>query len=117
MYTRLFSLLFALLLTVSTVNAVGVLLLDGIESGVKNDIQTGRSSSDNVMFTYLERDCNPQTLVVVSIYESTGSFVKSVTLLPYVSRNTTTFLNDGRYVIKSYNMETGERRSIPLSVH
>jgi len=107
-YTKLFSLLFAFLLSMSAANAIGVLLLDGI--------QNGRSlSNDNVMLTFDER-YTPETLIVVTIKKTDGSFVKEVTLVPSISRAATTFLNNGKYIINAYNVVTGKSESVFLAV-
>jgi len=108
MYTRLFSLLFALLFTISSANAIGVLLLDGVESG---------RQSGNVQFSYLDGKFTPETVVVISIYKSNGSFVKEVTLTPSISTEAFTFLSNGKYIIKSYNIVSGETKSIPFLVY
>lgn len=117
MYTRLLSLFVTLLLTISSVNAVGVLLLDGIESGVDGVTPGGGRLAGNVQFSYLERDYSPETVVIISIYESNGRFVKEVTLTPSISPQTYTNLSNGKYIIKSYNIVSGDTKTIPFLVH
>lgn len=98
MYTRLFSLVFALLFSISAANALGILFIDGIESG--------RASNDNIGF-FCEEKFTPETLIVITIKKTNGNFVKEVTLVPAISNQVNTYLDNGTYLINSYNTATG----------
>jgi len=111
MYTRLFPLIFVFLFSINAANSAVVILIDGIHNNYNRTI-----SGDNVTFTFNEK-YTPETLVILTIKKSDGSFVKEITLVPSMSRQVATFLNDGKYVVNEYNVVTGKSQSTRFNVH
>lgn len=108
MYTRLLSLLFAFLFTATAANATSLILLDGIENGRV-------AGPDNVKIIFDER-FTPETIMVITITNADGSFVKEITMVPSVSTEITTFLKEGSYVVNTYNFSTGKVEKIRFMV-
>lgn len=111
MYTKLFSLLFAFLLSITIANSAVVILIDGIHNNFNRMV-----SGDNVTFSFNEKFTS-ETLVILTIKKSDGSFVKEVTLVPSMSRQVATFLNDGNYILNEYNVVTGKTQSTRFTVN